>query len=259
MLKKTLDTPILPSSKATVAVSCKAVKTIKRLKALGIETFEITENPKLDKPVSTHADCNFLQLDKNTFICDESISVKFSEYLNKNIVNYLTIGEENIKIITEKISSPYPGEARINVKVIDNAIICNTEHISEKIHVFSSFNNTNLYHCNQGYVGCSSVLVNRNSVITDDSSVYNTFNRIGFDCLMLSKGQIKLDGYNYGFIGGCCGFIDKNLIAFNGKLSEHKDCDLIKAFLKKNNVDYIELVDGPLTDIGGILPFLEEC
>ena len=28
---------------------------------------------------------------------------------------------------------------------------------------------------------------------------------------MLSKGQIKLSGYSYGFVGGCCGFIDKNL------------------------------------------------
>lgn len=75
---------------------------------------------------------------------------------------------------------------------------------------------------------------------------------------MLSKGQIKLSGYSYGFIGGCCGFIDKNLIAFNGKLSTYNDAGKIKNFLRKYNVNYVELTDKPLTDIGGIVPIFEE-
>lgn len=76
---------------------------------------------------------------------------------------------------------------------------------------------------------------------------------------MLSKGQIKLIGHEYGFIGGCCGFIDKNLLAFNGRLDTIDDADKIKDFLGKYNVKYIELTDAPLTDIGGIVPLFEEA
>ena len=163
-----------------------------------------------------------------------------------------------MKVYSEKISSPYPGEAAINVKKLDNCIVCNTKYISSSVQAYAAANNLNLYHCNQGYVGCSSVLVNQSAAITDDDSVYETFRRIGLDCLMLSKGQIKLRGHSYGFIGGACGFIDKKLIAFTGRLNTHSDAEKIKAFLNKYNVVYIELTDEPLTDVGGIVPILEE-
>lgn len=262
-MKRILETPLLPQKKATVAVSVEAEDTVTALEKNGIDVFKVRKNPKLDAPVDSHPDCNLLQLDKNTFVCDESLTEYFTEYLkNQKFVNYLTKGQGNtenrqVKVYREKICSPYPDEAAINVKRLADCIVCNTKYVAKTIQVYSAANDINLYHCNQGYVGCSSVLISENAAMTDDESVYDTFNRIGIDCLMLSKGQIKLSGYNYGFIGGSCGFIDKNLLAFNGKLSSHKDETKIKSFLKKYNVDYIELLDKPLTDIGGIVPFLE--
>ncbi len=263
-LKRILETPLLPQGKATVAVSSEAVDTIKALKRTGYDVFEIEPNSKLSAPVASHPDCNLLQLDKKTFVCDEDVTPSLISYIEKsNIVNKLTIGkeiinDEQVKVYSEKISSPYPGEAAINVKKLDNCIVCNTKYISSSVQAYAAANDLNLYHCNQGYVGCSSVLVSQSAAITDDDSVYETFRRIGLDCLMLSKGQIKLSGYSYGFIGGCCGFIDRNLIAFNGKLSTHGDADKIKSFLSKYNVSYIELSDEPLTDIGGLVPIFEE-
>lgn len=75
---------------------------------------------------------------------------------------------------------------------------------------------------------------------------------------MLSKGQIKLSGYSYGFIGGCCGFIDKSTLVFTGKIDSHTDSKKIKKFLDKYNVNALELTKNCLTDIGGIIPILEE-
>ncbi len=263
-MKRILKTPLLPQNKATVAVSEESKSTISALKKIGIDVFTVKKNPKLDKSVSSHADCNLLQLDERTFVCDESIISDLIEYFNQNnIVKYLTIGEmdkekKDIKIISEKITSPYPGEVGINVKRLDNCFVCNTKYVSKSVQIYAAANNLNLYHCNQGYVGCSAVLINNNAVMTDDSSVCDCFNRIGFDCLILSKGQIKLSGHSYGFIGGCCGYIDKNLLAFNGKIDSHSDAEKIKSFLDKYNVNYIELIDDTLTDIGGIVPILEE-
>ena len=263
-MKRILETPLFPQSKATVAVSESAEEAVLALKKIGIEVFGIKNNPKLNRPVSDHADCNLLQLDKNTFICDEQLLPSFVEFLqNQEIVNNLTIGQgeeekRQVKVYGEKIYSPYPCEAAINVKRLADCIVCNTKYVAKTIQVYSAANDINLYHCNQGYVGCSSVLISDNAAMTDDESVYDTFRRIGIDCLILSKGQIKLSGYNYGFIGGSCGFIDKNLLAFNGKLSSHSDEYKIKKFLRKYNVNYIELSDEPLTDIGGIVPILED-
>lgn len=263
-MKRILKTPLLPCGKATVAVSCEAADTIKALEKIGVEVFKVSVNPKLHIPVASHPDCNLLQLDKKTFVCDEDLAPSLVNYIQKNdIVNNLTKGQEKkeneqVKVYSEKISSPYPGEAALNVKRLDNCIVCNTKYVGKTIQVYAAANDLNLYHCNQGYVGCSSVLISSNAAMTDDESVYDTFRRIGLDCLMLSKGQIKLSGYSYGFIGGCCGFIDKNLIAFNGKLSAHNDAGKIKNFLRKYNVNYVELTDKPLTDIGGIVPIFEE-
>ena len=269
-MKKPLETPLLPQGKATVAVSKNAVKVISALKRTNTEVFEIPENQKLEPSISSHADCNILQLDRNTFITDKTSALLLSDLFKmNNIVNYLTIGQEKenlffsrnaekVNIIVEEISSPYPDEVKINVKKTEKAVVCNTKYVSEIIKAYAENYGFDLIHSNQGYVGCSSVLISDNAVMTDDESVYSAFCRIGFDCLMLSKGQIKLSGHSYGFIGGACGFIDKKLIAFTGRLNTHNDAEIIKAFLNKYNVDYVELTDEPLTDVGGIVPILEE-
>lgn len=267
-MKKLLKTPLLPQGKATVAVSQEAEKAIAALEDLGIEVFKVEANAKLSAPVACHPDCNLTQIDRSTFICDEDLAPSFENFIKKHaIVNNLTIGqgERNcsqknnyMNVYTEKICSPYPGEAAINVKIIDNCIVCNSKYISTTILNHAVEKSMILYHCNQGYVGCSSVLLSPNAAMTDDESLYDALRRIGLDCLKLSKGQIKLNGYSYGFIGGCCGFIGKNMIAFNGRLDTHDDAEKIKNFLNKYNVDYVELTEDVLTDIGGIVPIFEE-
>ena len=69
---------------------------------------------------------------------------------------------------------------------------------------------------------------------------------------------MKIDKYDYGFIGGCCGLINKNVLLFNGDLSLHSDFDKIKKFLYDNNVNYIDIKGKPLTDIGSIIPIMEK-
>ena len=69
---------------------------------------------------------------------------------------------------------------------------------------------------------------------------------------------MKIDKYDYGFIGGCCGLIDKDLLLFNGDLSMHSDFDKIKNFLYYNGVSYIDIKGKALTDIGSIIPIMEK-
>ena len=69
--------------------------------------------------------------------------------------------------------------------------------------------------------------------------------------------DIQLDGYDYGFIGGCCGFIDKNTLVFSGNVKLHKNYEDIKAFAGNYKVDVVSLSNEMLYDIGGILPVKE--
>ena len=53
------------------------------------------------------------------------------------------------------------------------------------------------------------------------------------------------------------GIIDKNLLAFTGNLESHNDAELIIQFLNKYGIKYINLNDGALVDIGGIIPLTQ--
>ena len=76
--------------------------------------------------------------------------------------------------------------------------------------------------------------------------------------LVIEKGDIKLEGMEYGFIGGTCGLIGPRLLAFCGNIEKHRDYKQIKAFAKRHNTDLISLCSGKLIDIGSIIPIKQE-
>ena len=77
------------------------------------------------------------------------------------------------------------------------------------------------------------------------------------DALYISERAIRLDGYDWGLIGGCCGLIDKNVLAFTGALDSLESGGLIRDFLSSHGVTPVELTNRPMLDIGGILPLRE--
>ena len=250
-----LSTPLLPQKRVkSVLISCEYPQiSLELSRKFGIETIEVVNNNELAGSISSHADCCFFQLDKNNIFIDKS------NY--DNIVNYLTIlkGEaaNQINIYSERVFSPYPDDVALNLKVIGDKIICNTNNMSDSVKIKALELGFSLIHVNQGYSACSSMVINENAMITDDESIYYKSKLNGIDCLLISKGSVRLNGFDYGFIGGTCGMIDKNLIAFTGSIHTHTDYKLISDFLNKYNIDYIELTNGPLTDIGGIIPLTE--
>jgi len=71
--------------------------------------------------------------------------------------------------------------------------------------------------------------------------------------LLIPSGDISLPGLDYGFIGGTCGLISKNQMAFFGNLENHSYGNDIKNFLLKYDVEPIYLSNGKLIDRGSIL------
>ena len=251
---KLLNKPSLPQNKVdTVIMSGEYAQFVELLQNEYNLNILINEpDLRLTADIRSHADCVFLQLDSNNIIIDRT---------KENIVNYLTKGEfennVNIHIAKGEVKSPYPYDVRLNARVISDRIICNIKYIDNNVLGFAEKNHYKLIHVNQGYSACSTVIINDNALITDDESIYRSSKNNGIDCLLISKGSVKLNGRDYGFIGGTCGMIDKNLLAFTGSLDTHSDCELIKDYLNKYSIKYIELSNGPLIDIGGIIPITE--
>ena len=254
-MQKLPTKPLLPDDKvATVLISSEYPDIALKLRQLfGVQTIEIPYADKLSSDISTHPDCRFLQISSNCIIIDESIKPP--------IVKKLTIGGlmEKVRIIVSEkhVESPYPGDVKLNVTVANKKIICNTKYIDNSIRKFAEMHLFDLIHANQGYSACSVILLNDNALITDDESIYYAAESIGFDCLLIRKGSVKLKGHEYGFIGGTYGMMNKNLIVFTGRLDTHVDSNLIKDFLLKHNIDYVELTDGSLIDVGGIIPLTQ--
>lgn len=244
---KYVEKPNLPQSRVgAVAISCTARESIDYLNKAGIKTVEIKPDFRLPVPVNTHADLQILHVGKNDIYSQNE---------------HLCIGESelkfNIKNISEFPGSKYPDDVRLNCTIIGNKIICNKKTISADILNFADLNGYTLINTKQGYSRCSVCVVNENAIITDDKSIFTAAQNFLNDVLLISKGSIRLDGYDCGFIGGCCGKIDKDKLAFNGAIESHKDYKLITDFLDKHHVECVELNKEGLTDIGGILPLTE--
>lgn len=241
-----LKRPNLPDNKVCdVAVSNYSIKLINKLEELNINPILTINSDRLDKRVCYHTDMLINNISGGTILLDYS--------QKNNLVKYLTKGYR-CKIIDESVKNNYPEDSLLNAVVVGDKLICNKNTVHHSILDYADKNRYNVIHVNQGYTKCSICIVSDNALITDDESIYNVSQANNIDSLYISKGSVQLKGFDYGFIGGCTGLIDKDKLLFNGDLNYHKDCNRILDFLSQNNIKPIIIENEPLTDIGSIIP-----
>ncbi len=244
---KYVNKPNLPQGRVTLAaVSCEAGEAISKLNSLGVEIIKINRNLNLPVPVNSHPDIQMLHTGNKEIFCYEHL------FLGESTNNFY------FKEIREKAGNLYPDDVRLNCSLIGNKLICNTKTVAREILEYAYSNDLTIINVNQGYARCSICIVDENTIITDDKSIFSAAGKFFNDAQFISKGSIGLKGYCYGFIGGCCGKIDKNIIAFNGAIESHKDYKIIIDCLNRNGVECLELHREPLYDIGGIIPLCEK-
>ncbi len=247
MKVRLLNNPNLPESKVTTVYADVDDITLKKaFDDLSIEVVNVIENPFLDTPVSCHADILGIYVGKSTFLADKH-QIELCKFIEDN---------NGKSVIIENIKSPYPTDCLLNFADIGDYVICNKSILTDEI--VDLLPDKTIIDVKQGYSKCSVCICGYNTIITDDISVYNAVLQYdNINSLLVEKGSIHINKYDYGFIGGCCGLIDKNLLLFNGDLSLHSDFDKIKNFLYDNDINYIDIKGKPLTDIGSIIPIME--
>jgi hypothetical protein len=124
------------------------------------------------------------------------------------------------------ISSPYPNDVRLNALILGDNAIVNQLTIGKEILDYIISKNYRIISVKQGYAKCSTVVIDENSIITSDNGIARAAEQAGIEVLKITEGFIRLKDFEYGFIGGACGKISKNKIAFCGRIQDHPDYPL---------------------------------
>ncbi len=248
MSERFLNNPNIPENKVTTVFAyCDDIALKKRLSDFSIKVVNVIENTLLDSPVRNHADILANYVGKSRFLTDKNQDELCAFLENKS----------GKWVLIEDIKSPYPSDCLLNFADIGDYIICNKSLLTEKI--VKQLPKKTIIDVKQGYSKCSVCICKRNTIITDDFSIHNAVSQYeDIKSLLIEKGSVRIEKYNYGFIGGCCGLIDKDLLLFNGDLQTHTNFDKIEKFLYDNCVNYIDIKGKPLTDIGSIIPITEK-
>ncbi len=193
---------------------------IKELKTLGITAKTLKPSCNLSSELKYHPDILTFKLPNGKLLCED---------------NFI------------KLSDKYPDDCVYNCATIGSTLVYGNTSIANSYgDLFEK-----LIHVKQGYVKCSTVVLNENAVITSDKSIEKALCN-DFDVLLVTNNGIELNGYSCGFIGGSCGVIGKNILFF-GDIKKHRDYQNIKSFSENHGFYLYSLSDGNLYDYGGII------
>lgn len=195
--------------------------------------------------ISGHPDIQLCMINRNTIIVHKNMPCEFTIKL-KNL---------GLNIIKSKnsIENKYPYDIILNAVNLKNFFIHNIRYTDDNL--YKEVCNKCLIDTKQGYTKCSTAVISNNAIITNDIGISEAAIKNGLDALFLPKGDIELTDFDYGFIGGTCGLLDNNIIAFYGNLKYYKYGNEVLSFIKKYNLTPLYLRNGRLIDRGSILFF----
>ncbi len=241
-----LQSPNVPRSRVSLCVTSgdkRHSHIVGALEAVGVACI-LSENCKsLPRQVAYHADMQLLHLGSERFAFEKSCTRLRGE------LAALGAAES----FTECAGSKYPDDCVFNALCLGGTVYCGRSSEAR----LRDKSEKGVFLVKQGYARCSCAVVSENAVITADKGIASALKGSGVDCLVIPPGEIALDGYDYGFIGGCCGLIAPDELAFTGEVSRLSYGGEIEEFCEKHGVKITALCEGVPEDIGGILPIAE--
>lgn len=147
------------------------------------------------------------------------------------------------------LSKKYPKDVPLNAFTFKNYFIHNLKHTDQVILDYYKRAGYDLVNIKQGYAKCS-CLVTKDFIITSDGGIYESLRDL-IPIYKIDHGQIKLQNFNYGFIGGATGVLGKKIF-FTGDFSHHSSYEEILKIINKYNYEIEILSKDPIEDYGSI-------
>ena len=243
MKEEFIISPNLPQGRASlVLMSGRRPAAAEELSRLGIRRTDPGRLEGISGAEGYHADMSFCHIGGNRLF--------FASNGDPSAVSRLSSEGFSLTTADSPVTAKRPS---LNVCIIGNKVLCDTRTADEELLRLLSGEGHKVLHTNQRYTRCSSAVLGNNAIITSDPSVYALCKENGIDVLKICPGYIELDGYEYGFIGGCCGLLSPDTLAFSGRIGLHPDYENIRSFAGEYGIELLSLSDEPLYDVGGII------
>lgn len=213
---------------------------VDKLKVFPYEIVKTIENKNMPQGINTHPDMLIYGLENGDILVDRD-----------NYKYYKDIFTDRKVIKTDKsLGYLYKDHVGLNGFYYKGYFIGNLKFIDKNILNFYQENKVSLIDVKQAYAKCNT-LVTDNFLVSSDMSIYKACKDI-FELIKINHKEIKLRGFNYGFIGGCSGYIDNKLI-LTGDISLHSSGQEIIDACRRYNIEIINLSENMLEDFGSIL------
>ncbi len=247
-MSRFIHSPNLPEKKLkSIICGTKDMGVLSFFKREHIEVIPIAPNARIDPSVALHADISALHLGKNEIIIDKT---------QTELAGRLRSSGVEVHTTKNPIAGEYPGDIALNFAVFGCFAIGNFKYADGNlIHLLNGRQQISV---NQGYCKCSVLVISESAIITDDESIHKMMLSSGVDSLLVAKGDILLEGHEYGFIGGASFKLSEDTVVFCGDITKHRCHTAIEEFIKKYGCKIISTDDGKLRDIGGIVSITEE-
>lgn len=213
-------------------------KSLDKLKDYG-KIVRTKSNKNLMKGLDTHPDILVHPLPSGELVVDRD-----------NLEYYKKIfPDKNLIPSQSKLSKKYPKDVALNAFTFKNYFIHNLKYTDEVLLDYYKKSDYELLNIKQGYAKCSS-LVTDDFIITSDGGIYESLKDF-IPIYKIDHGGIRLQNFNYGFIGGATGVLG-NKIFFTGDFSHHSSHEEILKIIKKYDYEIEILSDDTIEDFGSI-------
>jgi hypothetical protein len=248
---KFIETPNLPKNSVKISiVDCNAGEEIAELERLGISVIPSKPLPFLEHSICSHPDMQICHIQGSEFYVFECVYNYYKTMIETMCGNMLCENFNKVPYMANSLLT-YPDDCILNSVVGKEWVI-----IRKGNSLFDNIGKNTIY-VRQGYCKCSICTVCENAIITADKGIAEFAQNNGIDVCIVSNNSIQLQGYKNGFIGGTCGKISKNTLAFFGDIKKYPDSDKIISFCKNYGIDCISLSNNSLTDYGSLIPITE--
>lgn len=209
-----------------------------KLKAYG-KVVRTRANKNLLKGLDTHTDILVHPLPKGEIVVDRD---NF-EYYKKIFQDKKILPSHSI------LSKEYPKDVSLNAFTFKNYFIHKLKFTDKVLLDYYKNSGYEMIDIKQGYGKCSS-LVTEDFIITSDGGIYESL-RDFIPIYKIKHGEIRLQNFNYGFIGGATGVLGKKIF-FTGDFSHHSSHEEILKIIKKYNYEIEILSKDQIEDFGSI-------
>lgn len=238
-----LTQPHIPDGEAALcAVGAEYSKVASALRELGPDVVELAPNPLVSAPVKSHADMLLHDRGEGRLVIAAGCGNR------ERLESYGFTVEET------PVGGEYPKDVALNCFRLGGILFGLSEAVAPELLNYYQSNRAEVAGVRQGYAKCATAIVDSGSIITADEGIARAAASRAIRVLRIRPGFIELPGFDAGFIGGCCGLLSNSLLVFCGNIGEHPDGERIREFCSNRGVKIHCLTEGPLLDIGGVLP-----